>query len=75
MLVDIYSLLHREQLRVSALFFGHLQVDNSETLVSSYTRLVWVVYSGVVRSGVGTRSHMCCVGRVVWVHGFCYILF
>jgi len=24
---------------------------------------------------VGTRSGMCCIGRVVWVHAFCYILF
>jgi len=36
-------------------------------LVSSYTRLVWVVYIGEVRGGVGTRSRMCCVGWVVWV--------
>jgi len=45
-----------------------------KNLVSSYTRLVWVVYRGEVRGGVGTRSRMCCVGWVVWVHGFCYIL-
>jgi len=38
-------------------------------------RLVWVVYSGEVKGGVGTRSRMCCVGRVVLVRGFCYILF
>ena len=30
---------------------------------------MWVVYSGEVRGGVGTRSGMCCVGRLVWVHG------
>jgi len=30
---------------------------------------------GEVRGGVGTRSGICCVGRVVWVHGFCCILF
>ena len=71
----MYNLLHKEQLHVSALFIGHLQVDKLETLVSTYTRFVWVVYSGKVRGGVGTRSRMCCVGRVVWVHGFCYILF
>jgi len=28
---------------------------------------VWGVYSGEVRGGVGTRSRMCCVVRVVWV--------
>jgi len=71
---DMYNLLHKE-LHVSALFIGHLQVDKWETLISSYTRLVWVVYSGEVMGGVGTRSRMCCVGRVLWLHGFCYILF
>jgi len=25
---DVYNLLHKEQLHVSALFIGHLQVDN-----------------------------------------------
>ena len=72
---DMYNLLHKEQLHVSALFIGNLEVDKWETLVSSYTRLVWVVYSGEFRGGVGMRSRMCCVGRVVWVHGFCCILF
>ena len=67
--IDMYNLLHKEQLHVSALYIGHLQVDKWETLVSSYTRLVWVVYRGEDRGGVGTRSRMCCVGRVVWVHG------
>ena len=46
-----------------------------KNLVSSYTRLVWVVYSGEVGGGVVTRCGMCCVGCVVWVHGYCYILF
>jgi len=30
---------------------------------------MWVVYSGEVRGEVGTRSCMCCVEWVVWVHG------
>jgi len=71
----MYNLLYKEQLHVSALFIGHLLLDKRETLVSSYTRFVWVVYSGEVRGGVGTKSRMCCVGRVVWVHGFCYIYY
>jgi len=25
---DMYNLLHKDQLRISALFIGHLQVDN-----------------------------------------------
>ena len=40
-----------------------------KNLVSSYTRFMWAVYSGEVRGGVGTRSRMCFVGWVVWVHG------
>jgi len=30
---------------------------------------VWVVYSGGFKGGVGTRSRMCCVGRMVWYMG------
>jgi len=45
-----------------------------KNLVSSYTRLLGVVYSGEVRGEVGTRSRMCCVGWVVWVHGFSYYI-
>jgi len=42
---------------------------NEKNLVSSYTRLIWVVYIGEVRGEVGTRSGMCCVGWVVWYMG------
>ena len=35
----------------------------------NYTRLMWAVYIGEVRGEEGTRSRMCCVGWVVWVHG------
>jgi len=38
-------------------------------MVSSYIRLTWAVYSGVVRGEVVTKSGMCCVGWVLWVHG------
>ena len=38
---------------------------------------MWAVYSGEVRREVGTRSHMCCAGWVVWAHGgsaiVCYV--
>ena len=51
----MYYLLHRNQLHVSALFIGHLQVDN-EKLLSSYTRSACVVYSGKLKGEVGTRS-------------------
>jgi len=40
-----------------------------KNLVSSYTRLMWAVYSAEVRGEVGTRSRMCYVGWVVRVHG------
>jgi len=43
-----------------------------KNLVSSYTRLACDVHSGEVRGEVGIRSRMCCVGWVVWVHGFLY---
>ena len=42
---------------------------NEKNIVSSYPRLVWVVYSEEVRGEVSTRSRMCYVGWVVWVHG------
>jgi len=48
---------------------------NEKNLVSSYTRLVWVVYSGEVRGEVGKISRMCCVGWVVWVQGFSYFCY
>ena len=35
---------------------------------------MWVGNSGEVRGEVGTRSRMCFVGWVVWVHGFCYYM-
>ena len=50
------------------------RLRNEKILVSSYTRLMWVVYSGEVRGEVGTGSRMCYVGWVVWVHGFCYCM-
>jgi hypothetical protein len=37
-------------------------------LVSSYTKLIWVVYSGEVGGEVDTRSRMCHGGWEVWVH-------
>jgi len=46
-------------------------INEKKNLVSSYTRLMWVVYSGEVRGEVGTRSRMCYVGWAVWVQGFC----
>jgi len=44
-------------------------------LVSSYTRLVWTVYSGEVGVEVGTRSCMCHRCWVGWVHGDSAIMY
>jgi len=43
--------------------FRHLtmtifRLRNEKKLVSSYTRLMWAVYSGEVRGEVGTRVHL-----------------
>ena len=43
-------------------------------LVSSYTRLILVVYSGEVGVEVDTRSRMCHGGWEVWVHGISAII-
>jgi len=43
-----------------------------KNLVSSYTRLMWVVYSGEVRDEVGTRSRMCYVGIYMGSAIICY---
>ena len=51
------------------------RLRNEKILVNRYTRLVWVGYSGEVRSEVGKRSGMCCLGWLVWVQGFCYFCY
>jgi len=52
------------------------RLRNEKNLVSSYTRLMWVIYCGEVRGEVDTKSRMCYEGWVVWVHEFCcYMLF
>jgi len=43
--------------------FRHLtlaifRLRNEKNLVSSYTRLIWVVYSGEVRGEVGMSAHL-----------------
>ena len=63
------KLLHKDQLHVSAFYNGIFRLRLKKNLVSSYTQLMWAVYSGEVRGEVDTRSRMCYVGWVVWVHG------
>jgi len=50
------------------------RLRNEKNLVNSYTRLMWVVYSGGVGGELGTRSRICYVGWVFWLHGFCYYM-
>jgi len=51
----VQNLLHKEQLHVSALDIGHLQVEKwKKNLVSSHTQLMWFAYSGEVKGEVGT---------------------
>ena len=47
---------------------------DEKNLVSIFTRVKWLVYSGEVRGELGTRSSMCCGGWEVWVQGFCYCM-
>jgi len=54
--IDMYNLLHKEKLHILAPLIGHLQVDK---LVSSYTRLVWVVYSGEFKGDLLDRGALC----------------
>ena len=78
-MVDIYIYIYiiyyiKNNYMFRPLTMAILRLRNEKNLVSSYTRLMWVVYGGEVRGEVGTRSCMCCVGWVVWVHGFCYYM-
>ena len=79
LMVDIYIYIYRVYyIKMNYMFLPltmaifRLRLKN---LVSSYTRLMLAVYSGEVRSEVGTRSRMCCVGWVVWVHGVLLLYF
>ena len=71
---DMYIIYYIKNYKFRPFSLAIFRLINEENLVFSYTRLVWVVYSGEVRGEVGTRSGMFCVGWVVWVHGFCYYM-
>ena len=75
---DMYRIYYRKNnYMIRHLTMAIFRLRNEKTLVSSYTRHMWAVYSGEVRGEVGTRSRMCCVGLAVWVHGgfaiICYV--
>ena len=61
----IYYIKFNYMFRPLTMAIFRLRLKN---LVSSYTRLMWAVYSREVSGEVGTRSRMCYVGWVVWVH-------
>jgi len=43
-------------------------------LVSSYTRLIWAIYSEELGSEVSTSSRVCHRGWEVWAHGGGFML-
>ena len=64
----IYNLLHREQLHVSALVNGHLQVVYENTFREQlYKTYIWATYMGLGAGKVGTRSRIWSEGWMVWV--------
>jgi hypothetical protein len=74
MVEEYVLLLHKVQLHVSALDNGHLQVVQ-EILSKQLYKAIWVVSSGEVGGEVGTTSHVCHRGWVVWVHGDATIVY
>jgi hypothetical protein len=66
----MYYLLHRNQLHVSALLMAIFRLM-MRNLISSYTLLACIVYSGEVKGEIGTRSGMRCVWWVVGSGTFC----
>jgi hypothetical protein len=63
----VYYLLHREQLHVSALDNGNLQVVFETFSKQLYKTYIWAIYMGQGGVKVGTRSRICPKGWVVWV--------
>ena len=61
----IYYIKINYMFRPLTMAIFRLRLKNS---VSSYTRLMWALYSGEVRGDVGTRSPMCYTEWAVWVH-------
>jgi len=63
----IYYLLHREQLHVSALGNGHLQVVYETLVKQLHKTYIWATYMGKGGGKVGKRSRICPKGWMVWV--------
>ena len=64
----IYYLLHKEQLHVSALVNGHLQVVYENTFCEQlYKTYIWATYMWLGGCKVGMGSRTCPKGWMVWV--------
>ena len=68
--LDICHLLHRHQLHVSAFMAIFRLIDWQQTCKQLYFGIHFVYGGGVLGLDGGTRSCVCWVGRVMWVHGY-----
>jgi len=68
--LDICCLLHRYQLHVSALMANFRLIDWQQTCKQLYFGMCLVYCGGGLGLDGGTRSRVCWVGRVMWVHGY-----
>ena len=71
---SIYYIKHNYMFQHLTMAIFRLRIEK-KNLVSSYTRLMWAVYSRAARGEVDTRSGMCCVGWAVWVRGGVLLLY
>ena len=68
--LDICCLLHRYQLHISALMAIFRLIDWQQTCKQLYFGMCLVYGLGGLGLDGGTRSRVCWVGRVMWVHGY-----
>ena len=68
--LDIFCLLHMYQLQVSALMAIFRSIDWQKTCKQLYFGMRLVYGGGGLGLDGGTRSRVCWVGRVMWVHGY-----
>ena len=69
--LDICCLLHRYQLHVSALMAIFRLTDWQQTCKQLYFGMRLMCGGGGLGLDGGTRSGVCWVGRVMWVHVYC----
>jgi len=68
--LDICCLLHRYQLHVLPLMAIFRLIDWQQTCKQLYFGMCRVYGREGLGLDGGTRSHVCWVGRVMWVHGY-----